>query len=212
VNELEKSELNDFYKLAVQHNATVYEKPHDSEKIRNPTKLSFTMARTESALMAAANVHYVRIYMPDHRRPRDREVQQFVELIKSAVGWLHFHCKAGKGRTTMAMIMRDMLMNHHLPIHKLIQRNNVYGRLNLLNVEKMKGTYKEHWVRERVAFLYVFYAFSKTRHPDLNWYDYLGKQSELYGARMVQSLGTITCTKPTNWDEHGDAYVYGYGV
>ncbi|PJF19027.1 hypothetical protein PSACC_01155 [Paramicrosporidium saccamoebae] len=196
MDDLTKNELDDFKKLAGQHSAIVYEKPHDSEKIQNRTQLKFTTARTEGSLLEAGNVKYVRIYMPDHRRPRDREVQQFVELNESASTWLHFHCKAGKGRTTMAMIMRDMLINHQLPAQTLIQRNNVYGRLNLTDIEKMRGTYKEHWVRERVAFLYMFYEFTKTRHPNLSWYDYLGQQSERYGAQMVQSLGSITCTKP----------------
>ena len=78
-----------------------------------PEKVTVVRSETESQLAADAGVAYVRITVSDHSRPTDAEVDRFVEAVRGLPtgAWAHFHCRAGKGRTTTFMALYDMLRN-----------------------------------------------------------------------------------------------------
>lgn len=45
-------------------------------------------------------------------RPSDSQIDALIKLITdNPNAWIHFHCHAGEGRTTMAMAIYDMLHN-----------------------------------------------------------------------------------------------------
>ena len=70
-------------------------------------------AATEREVVTAAGASYVRLTVSDHARPLDEEVDRFLLAVRAlpAGGWVHFHCRAGKGRTTTFIALYDMLRN-----------------------------------------------------------------------------------------------------
>jgi protein-tyrosine phosphatase len=67
----------------------------------------------EQELVQQSGINYQRFYVLDRHKPDDEQVDAFVKFVKNlpANAWLHFHCRAGKGRTTTFMIMYDMIRN-----------------------------------------------------------------------------------------------------
>ena len=70
-------------------------------------------ALTEQQAAALFGLGYARFASTDHIWPEPEEVDAFLQWQKAlpADTWLHFHCQAGKGRTTAYMIMRDIWLN-----------------------------------------------------------------------------------------------------
>lgn len=132
--------------------------------------------KTERQAMRELGVRYVRIPIPDHRRPRDGEVQALIDLFRRyPKTWLHFHCKMGKGRTTTAMIMRDIFLNAHLvSLRDIMLRNYVISGVNLENWAKLQGSYKLPYAQERIAFLHAFYQFVLSGLD--SWQEFLDRQ------------------------------------
>ena len=73
------------------------------------------VVQNESTLVTAKDITYVRIPVTDGNLPNDNMVNYFIDFVKKQPEntWLHFHCKAGVGRTTTFMIMYDIIKNHN---------------------------------------------------------------------------------------------------
>jgi hypothetical protein len=87
--------------------------------------------RSEKALVKGLGCRYARLYVTDHCRPRDSQVDTFVALVQKYYRrklWFHLHWSplfsclfvfffknfsshGGKGRTTLFLCMYDMLVN-----------------------------------------------------------------------------------------------------
>src|SRR5437762_5644985 len=78
-----------------------------------PQAVILEQASTERELVEANRAAYVRLTVTDHARPLDDEVDRFIRAIRALPenGWAHFHCEAGRGRTTTFMVLYDMLRN-----------------------------------------------------------------------------------------------------
>ena len=78
-----------------------------------PVHVTVRDAKTERELVEANNAAYVRLTVTDHARPLDEEVDRFILAVRALPenGWAHFHCEAGRGRTTTFMVLYDMLRN-----------------------------------------------------------------------------------------------------
>jgi hypothetical protein len=187
-SEMWKEEVKDFQELAQKGKVILYEKEHDKEGAicGGGKTVHFNTAYTEAQALQKEGIKYVRIFVPDHRRPRDREVDQLVDLF-ARNHWLHFHCKAGRGRTTTAMIMRDMVMNaRDIALDDILMRNFIYSTLDL---SKFDGELvKRQYAEERLDFLGSFYNYCLERVPGLSWSCYLRGRTNLLQGRMVRSL------------------------
>ncbi|WP_052229687.1 hypothetical protein [Streptomyces sp. CT34] len=114
--------------------------------------------RTEADVVEQAGWRYVRLTVPDHHRPQDNEVDRFVALVRSLPQgtWLHFHCRAGVGRTTTFMAMYDMMRNaRRVPLDDILRRQALIGGKDLT----AEAHSNKPEARERAAFLRVFYAY-----------------------------------------------------
>jgi|JI10StandDraft_1071094.scaffolds.fasta_scaffold2851918_1 hypothetical protein len=54
--------------------------------------------KSEKELVKAENAKYARLFVTDHCRPRDSQVDAFVSLVQKYVSakqnvWIHIHCK-----------------------------------------------------------------------------------------------------------------------
>ena len=121
-------------------------------------------AVTEKAMTAKHGTKYLRLTLTDHLTPHHLEVDRFVRFYKtlSKGAWLHFHCFAGKGRTTTFMVMYDMLKNaDKVSFDDIVMRQFAIGGINLTAYNPNKPVWRQKAVTERIEFLKDFYQYVK---------------------------------------------------
>lgn len=122
---------------------------------------------TEESMVRSAGHQYVRLTVTDHVRPVDSEVDRFIEAVRTLPdnAWLHFHCRAGKGRTTTFMVLYDMLVNaRYVSFDEIVNRNTKLSNdYDVLSVGDPKG-WKYVYQKERAEFVRSFYEYAKA-HP-----------------------------------------------
>jgi protein-tyrosine phosphatase len=121
-------------------------------------------ATTERAVVEAAGAAYVRLTVTDHARPLDDEVDRFILAVRAlpSGGSVHFHCRAGKGRTTTFMALYDMLYNaRKVSLDDIVRRQALLiGDYDLLRLPE-PGTWKAPIVADRIAFVRAFYDYAR---------------------------------------------------
>jgi protein-tyrosine phosphatase len=119
---------------------------------------------SEEELAASFGFRYVRITVSDHCRPTDLEVDRFVEAVRAMPpdAWAHFHCRAGKGRTTTFMALYDMLRNApSVSLTSIVNRQSLLiGDYDLLSKSADAGP-KAGVAEDRAAFVRAFYDYAK---------------------------------------------------
>lgn len=111
----------------------------------------------EEGLVNNQGMSYIRIPVTDGERPTDDMVNFFIQFVKTAQPntWLHFHCKAGVGRTTMFMVMYDSMKNaKKVSLDDIMNRQVSLGGENLLNQE-----YSSPEAKRRAEFIRDFYKY-----------------------------------------------------
>jgi protein tyrosine phosphatase (PTP) superfamily phosphohydrolase (DUF442 family) len=136
---------------------------------------------TEEQVVRAAGAAYVRIPVSDHARPTDEEVDRFVASVRElpAGGWVHFHCRAGKGRTTTFMALYDMLRNaQRVSLQSIVGRQSLLiGDYDLLSKTADAGP-RAGVAADRAAFVRAFYEYAKANpggRPQI-WTEWLKTQ------------------------------------
>ncbi|MEI6531660.1 MAG: hypothetical protein WCN87_02430, partial [Chlamydiota bacterium] len=139
----------------------------DDKRIRTPIPVTVTSAATESNLAARDGVGYVRVPISDHKAPEVAQINQIITLFKTrpASGWLHFHCKGGKGRTSVVLAMWDMLYNAKKDsFETILARENAFS-----NYDIQKNPPDGHYFTEREVRLHVlksFYEYCRDNKDD----------------------------------------------
>lgn len=88
----------------------------------------------ESQLVTEADMQYKRFAVKDNSAPTPDIVDEFVKFIKNKPDdiHLHFHCAAGKGRTTSFMVMYQAMKNNsNLTLEQLLSYQYNIGGVNL---------------------------------------------------------------------------------
>ncbi|MBX9805137.1 MAG: hypothetical protein K2Y18_05205 [Alphaproteobacteria bacterium] len=131
--------------------------------VRSLTDHSFviTSMMTEKDVVTGNGAHYVRLPVTDHMRPEDKDVEQFLELVKNLPpkAWVHFHCHAGQGRTSTFMVMYDMLRNLKLSRDAIIDRQVKLGSLDIRRLSGPLKARKHPVERMRLEFIHLFYDY-----------------------------------------------------
>jgi hypothetical protein len=121
-------------------------------------------AATEAEMVRAAGACYVRIAVSDHARPTDEAVDRFILAVRAlpADGWVHFHCRAGRGRTTTFMALYDMLRNaRNASLQAIVDRQSLLaGDYDLLGREKEPGA-NGGAAADRASFVRTFYDYAR---------------------------------------------------
>lgn len=134
---------------------------------------------TEETLANMMGIEYIRIPVTDHLRPSDHIIDGFISLVRDLPEstWIHFHCGAGKGRTTAFLVMYDMLRNaKSVPFEDLLKRHAHIGGKDFTEPEE-KTSWKYPFDAERFIFLKEFYKYCQ--EVDLGkeaWSDWMKKQ------------------------------------
>ncbi len=125
---------------------------------------------TEQQMAAKCGTRYLRLTLTDHLTPQHLEVDRFIRFYKTlpAEAWLHFHCFAGKGRTTTFMVMYDMLKNaDKVSFDDIVLRQYAIGGINLTAYDPAKPVWRQQAVSDRIAFLKHFYRYVR-ENPKLD--------------------------------------------
>lgn len=126
-------------------------------------KTRIKRALTEQELCKLYNVNYLRIPVKDHHHPSDLEVNRFVSYVRDLPenSWVHFHCFAGIGRTSLFLIMYDAMKNAKIDsLETIVQRQMALGSINLLYQPEDLSTWPKN-ESERKVFLYRFYEYCR---------------------------------------------------
>lgn len=108
----------------------------------------------EASLTEDNSIGYLRIPVTDGKLPTEDMIVYFITFVNNQPenSWLHFHCKAGVGRTTTFMIMYDIMKNcNDVSLYDIITRQVI---LSKINEKAAAGFYKG----EHFDFLNNFYT------------------------------------------------------
>lgn len=172
---IKDTEMEELRQLLAQEKTQIFIKdsrewPLFGEPVTIPPTQSFSVyiknALTEKQFVTSTGTRYKRFYIADHLAPTTQEVDAFVifaqQLPENA--WLHFHCRAGKGRTTTFLALYDMMHNAQiLDADTIIKRQSALADYNLMGsdpnyvVAKLK--------KERLKLLYAFHRYAREQAP-----------------------------------------------
>ena len=141
-------------------------------------RVTVESASTERDVVGGAGASYVRITVTDHARPLNDEVDRFVLAVRALPenGWAHFHCEAGRGRTTTFMVLYDMLRNaNRVSLEDIVRRQKILGYdYDVLQPSK-PGDWRAPYSEDRAAFVRAFYDYARANpngRPQL-WSEWL---------------------------------------
>lgn len=151
----------------------------NSKENESLTKLNISAAKTERLLVEELGHIYLRIPVTDHSAPGDEAIDQFIELMNllPANQWLHFHCKAGQGRTTTFMTLLDIIRNsHEVSLEDILDRQEFIGGAKLKETNK-KNDERSQLAQDRLDFINKFYQYTKeVPNLTMSWSDWSEQQ------------------------------------
>ena len=146
---------------------------------------AFTFApqnvQTEKEVVEALGFRYVRFYVTDRTQPDTETIEAFLDFVDSLPGdaWLHFHCRAGHGRTTTFMAMYDMIRNPGIPAETIIERQHLIGGADLTAMKDEE--WKNERIIQRLETLKLFSEYVRARHAGettLRWGEWIEEEAE----------------------------------
>ena len=123
---------------------------------------------TEKELVEQSGARYFRLTDTDHVWPADENIDKFIDFVKKLPddAWLHFHCRAGKGRTTSYMAMYDMMRNPQVPCEDIISRQYLLGgaylAFELQNPQPSQ--WRAKYYQEKAQMIRMFYQYVQENH------------------------------------------------
>ena len=166
IENLEKEQLEQ-----VKNSSPVMIYRFDDSKnvLLTPTVMDVNKVRTEEEMVKDHGANYFRLALSDHFRPEDGDVDKFLNFYKQLPkdAWLHYHCFAGMGRTTIFMVMHDILKNaKNVSFDDIIQRQKLIGIVDLSEIPDSKKNWGRKAYIERYQFVKHFYDYVKA-NPNL---------------------------------------------
>jgi inositol hexakisphosphate len=129
-----------------------------------PQSVIVEQASTEREIVEANRAAYVRLTVTDHARPLDDEVDRFILAVRELPenDWPHFHCEAGRGRTTTFMVLYDMLRNAtRVSLEDIARRQQLIGYDYDVLRPADPGSWKAPYTDDRIAFVRAFYDYAR---------------------------------------------------
>jgi protein-tyrosine phosphatase len=143
-----------------------------------PQRVIVERTSTERDVVEAAGASYVRVTVTDHARPLDDEVNRFILAVRALPqnAWAHFHCEAGRGRTTTFMVLYDILRNaSRISLEDIVHRQKLLGYDYDVLRPAESGSWKAPYTEDRTAFVRAFYDYARANpegRPQL-WSEWL---------------------------------------
>lgn len=142
--------------------------PHWKYDIRRLLITGTTDIRPDLIVSEASEVKkqgflYVHVKVGSKFMASDTIIDEIVKVFESLPEnvWVHFHCHYGKGRTSMMLVMYDIMKNApHVSLQDIVRRQYLLGSEDLLNTDIWrKGSYTKEQLEERKEFITKFYTF-----------------------------------------------------
>lgn len=134
----------------------------------------------EKTLVTAMGMQYLRIPVTDHTIPSDDEVDRFIAFYEGLAPktWVHYHCSAGKGRSTLFMVMHDIMENgEQVSLKDILLRQGELGGKNY-TLPIPSDTWKTQYQKEKLLFIQNFYNYRlETKSCSLAWSEWTKKQN-----------------------------------
>lgn len=106
---------------------------------------------------------YVKFFNTRGKPPTSDIIDSIVHLVETMGedDWLHFHCLGGKGRTTVALTLVDILKNgKKLPLETIVDRQHRMGGVNLYDLTVWKrSSYTVEGLTNRKMLIVNFYNY-----------------------------------------------------
>ncbi len=149
-----------------------------------PVNLFVSDAQTERQAAENLGFKYVRLGGTDMIFPSPEVVDAFVELVANLDenDWLHIHCQAGQGRTTLFLVMYDILKNPDKSLNEICERQIMLGGSNLL--EHKVGEPDDYYIHahnDRAEKLIEFFFFVRgTQREEIGvpWSEYISTRNK----------------------------------
>ena len=129
--------------------------------------VSFTPSHVSTERMEAelAGLRYVRISAVDMRWPDPEAVDEFMDFYRELSGsrWVHFHCQAGRGRTTTFMALYEILACPNETVEQVAAHQKEIGGIDLAAAGRLEQ-------------LRLFHRFADETRPGgfvMRWSDWL---------------------------------------
>ncbi|MGQ5273912.1 type III secretion system effector XopH [Xanthomonas arboricola pv. corylina] len=168
--------------LKSQETVHIFHRKDVKSEASNPrgATLSKPLIFSEEELVKTAGAKYVRLTVTDHLSPRADDIDAFIAMEREMAQdeMLHVHCGMGLGRTTIFIVMHDILRNAAmLSFNDIIERQRKFnpGR-SLDNNKDVSYKGRSEFRNERSEFLPLFYEYAKENpkgQPFL-WSEWLG--------------------------------------
>lgn len=136
-------------------------------------------ARTEKEFLDAQKIAYYRLPVLDYDAPANERVDEFLDFYRKLPSdvWIHAHCEAGEGRTTMFLSMIDMIHNAKMLTYDEIMTRQVLLGGQDLRISTSKDPVKKAGYLRRALFTKHFYEYVQA-NPDLkkSWSEWAAEQ------------------------------------
>lgn len=174
MKEVQHDEETRLKKAFEQGNLIVEEKEGDFS-----LELAVYEIATEEEVVHSLGHQYIRLLAIDHWRPPHNIVDQFIEIVKTLPDdeWVHFHCAAGKGRTTTFQAMLVMMRHAaEFKFEEILLHQYLIGGIDLLD-HQPEVIWKTPYLQQRLDFLRNFYQYC-LEIPDFteSWTSWLSRQ------------------------------------
>jgi hypothetical protein len=188
IEQIEQSEEDKMAEISKQCTFTVYGTsdsyaPTDTHGLLYKIDIAVKSAFTEKTLVKEKGLGYFRIPDKKFGNMEFKHVDHFVDFVKGVQPgeWLHFHCKKGQSRTTLFMIMYDMMRNaDKVSPGDIIKRHGPLGiggadLYGLPSKTEWDHSFKKGWKK----FLYQFHEYAKANMHNgysKSWTDWADEQ------------------------------------
>jgi predicted protein tyrosine phosphatase len=145
------------------------------------TELRNLHVQSEQEVVTAGNATYRRVAITDHNRPSPEVTDELVDIMRHCLQEneaIVVHCNGGRGRTTTAMTMVDMLKNaRNYSAQTIIERMaKLSYDYNMTDLDRVSAI-KRPFLQDRLKFLHAFhdYAYNNPGGLPLNWTEWRKK-------------------------------------
>ena len=129
----------------------------------NPIQLDVTTGETEAEACAKRGLGYLRLTILDHCFTDPQNLEDFIAFVQDLPSdtWLHFHCQAGKGRTTMYLVFYDFLRNPDVAEKDIIYRHYKQGGnfMYYQGDDPDESAYKVELSKEKAEMIPLVYKY-----------------------------------------------------
>lgn len=165
-----------------------------------PYTMTVNNVFAESDLTRAYSFGYTRIYVTDHMRPTDSQVDRFLTAYQAlpASTWIYVHCRGGKGRTTTFLAMIDMLRNgKNVSFDDIIKRQAALGSTDLSKPFPATDINAQAAL-DRYQFLQDFYTYSTKAPAKMLWSAWLNQQKMNAMSKSIIKVNPSTTPVPSS--------------